>query len=90
MRNIKNLWCVKHVKEIEWSIQPYLQIIEENNYQQDMYVPLKVRVGVLPHSTLAPEIMEVYRNDVWQLQKYFGHFWPLEATILTLAKIWLK
>ena len=25
-----------HVKEIEWSIQPYLQIVEENNCQQDI------------------------------------------------------
>ena len=29
-------WCVTHGKEIEWTIWPYLQIVEENNTQQDV------------------------------------------------------
>ena len=41
---------------------------------------------------IVPEIMEVFRNDVWQSRKTrkFGHFLALGATILTSAKNWLK
>ena len=37
---------------------------------------------------LIPEIMEAFRRDVRQSRKTrnFRHFWPLEVTILTLAK----
>ena len=39
---------------------------------------------------IVPEIMEVFRNDVWQSRKTrkFCHFLALGATILALAKNW--